>query len=94
MSGCLDRVSCGCDCEFLEPAKEWLRPKRNMFASVIAGTLVKDQGFVFNVLTTINFGMQFSLGWWAVIDASVEYAEPIYVAFHICGIVSTVALLM
>jgi hypothetical protein len=40
MSGCLDRVSCGCDCDCLEPVKEWLRPKRNVFASVIAGTLV------------------------------------------------------
>lgn len=40
MSGCLDRVECGCDCDRLEPVKEWLRPKRNMFASVISGTLV------------------------------------------------------
>jgi len=38
MSGCLDRVDCSCEC--LEPAKEWLKPKRNMIASIISGTLV------------------------------------------------------
>ena len=38
MSGCLDRVECGCD--WLDPAREWLRPKRNMIASIAAGTLV------------------------------------------------------
>lgn len=38
MSGCFDKVRCSCDC--LEPAKEWLQPKRNMFASILAGTLV------------------------------------------------------
>ena len=38
MSGCLDRVRCQCDC--LEPIKEWMQPKRNMFASIAAGTLV------------------------------------------------------
>lgn len=41
MSGCLDSVNCNCDCDSLEPVKEWLKPKRNMFASVIAGTLVR-----------------------------------------------------
>ena len=38
MSGCLDRVSCSCD--WLEPVKEWIQPKRNMFASILSGTLV------------------------------------------------------
>ncbi len=38
MSGCLDRIRCQCDC--LEPIKEWMQPKRNMFASIAAGTLV------------------------------------------------------
>ena len=38
MSGCLDRVRCRCD--WLDPAVEWLKPKRNMFASIISGTLV------------------------------------------------------
>ena len=38
MSGCLDRVQCSC--EWLEPVKEWFRPKRNLLASIVAGTLV------------------------------------------------------
>lgn len=38
MSGCLDRIRCQCDC--FEPVKEWLQPKRNLFASVASGTLV------------------------------------------------------
>ena len=38
MSGCLDRVDCSCEC--VEPAREWLKPKRNMFASIVSGTLV------------------------------------------------------
>lgn len=41
MSGCLDKVDCRCDCDSLERVREWLRPKRNMFASIIAGILVR-----------------------------------------------------
>ena len=37
---------------------------------------------------------QFAVGWWFVIDACAERAEPVYAAFHICGIFSTIALLM
>ena len=46
MSGCLDRISCDCDCDCLETLKEWLTPKRNMIASVIAGTLVSTSVFI------------------------------------------------
>lgn len=42
MSGCLDKISCECDCCDCEPFKEWLRARRNMFASVISGTLVRS----------------------------------------------------
>jgi hypothetical protein len=73
MSGCLDKLSCSCGC--LDPALEWLKPKRNMIASIVAGTL-------------------FAVGWWFAIDACAERAEPVYAAFHICGIFSTIALLM
>ncbi|CAI8053614.1 Transmembrane protein 50B [Geodia barretti] len=73
MSGCLDKLNCRCGC--LDPALEWLKPKRNMIASVVAGTL-------------------FAVGWWFAIDACAERAEPVYAAFHICGIFSTIALLM
>lgn len=38
MSGCLDKLQCSCG--WLDPALEWLRPKRNMIASIVAGTLV------------------------------------------------------
>ena len=95
MSGCLDRVRCRCDC--LEPVKEWIQPKRNMFASIAAGTLVMpssnlvQKGLV-KVLTP-SF-TQFAIGWWVVIDACAEYAEPKTAAYHICGIFSTIALFM
>ncbi|CAI8053610.1 Transmembrane protein 50B [Geodia barretti] len=36
----------------------------------------------------------FAVGWWFAIDACAERAEPVYAAFHICGIFSTIALLM
>ena len=39
MSGCLDKLSCSCGC--LDPALDWLKPKRNMIASIVAGTLVR-----------------------------------------------------
>ena len=38
MSGCLDKISC--ECWDAEEFKEWLNKQRNMFASVISGTLV------------------------------------------------------
>ena len=38
--------------------------------------------------------MQFALGWWAVIDGCAEYSEPKTAAYHICGILSTIALFM
>ena len=41
-----------------------------------------------------TYHFQFAVGWWCVIDACVEMAEPIYAAYHICGIFSTIALLM
>ena len=34
------------------------------------------------------------MGWWFVIDACVQYSEAIYGAYFICGIISTVALIM
>ena len=41
MSGCLDSLSCDCDCEFGEKVKEWCRlGGRNMIASIVAGTFV------------------------------------------------------
>ena len=40
------------------------------------------------------FNFQFAVGWWFAIDACAERAEPVYAAFHICGIFSTIALLM
>ena len=45
-----------------------------------------------NVLTP-SF-TQFAIGWWVVIDACAEYAEPKTAAYHICGIFSTIALFM
>ena len=42
MSGCLDRVDCRCDCDCLDAVKEWLSPKRNMIASIVAGCLVRS----------------------------------------------------
>ena len=48
MSGCLDRVDCSCEC--VEPAREWLKPKRNMFASIVSGTLVSVIEFINEVL--------------------------------------------
>ena len=57
MSGCLDRVRCGCDCDCLEPVKEWLRPKRNMFASVIAGTLVREHSRLTKLVVTPFFSV-------------------------------------
>ena len=41
MSGCLDKISCSCECCECEQVKEWLAPKRNAFASTISGALVK-----------------------------------------------------
>ena len=46
MSGCLDRVDCRCDCDCLDAVKEWLSPKRNMIASIVAGCLVRSLDFV------------------------------------------------
>lgn len=41
MSGCLDKISCDCDCEVKERFLEWWRGGgRNMLASIISGTLV------------------------------------------------------
>ena len=40
------------------------------------------------------YHFQFAIGWWCVIDACAELAEPLYAAYHICGIFSTIALLM
>ena len=94
MSGCLDRLRCDCDCDCLEPVKEWVRPKRNMIASVISGTLVSC-GVMHTLMSIMDiFTWQFSVGWWLVIDACADHATPIYAAFNICGIVSTIALLM
>ena len=58
MSGCLDRVSCDCECS--EPFREWIKKKRNMFASIISGTLVSYHYFTdhFNIFfTTVRIGM-------------------------------------
>ena len=41
-----------------------------------------------------QFFLQFALGWWVVIDACAEYSEPKTAAYHICGIFSTIALVM
>ena len=100
MSGCFDRVRCQCDC--LEPVKEWLQPKRNMFASIVAGTLVSPLQIWSKTLSKSNTFLQiyyvthaqFAVGWWVVIDACAEYAEPKTAAYHICGLVSTIALFM
>ncbi|XP_003388444.1 PREDICTED: transmembrane protein 50B-like [Amphimedon queenslandica] len=75
MSGCIDKISCSCECCDTERLKEWLAPKRNAFASTISGGL-------------------FAIGWWLVIDSSVNHSEPIYAAYFMCGIFSTIALLM
>ena len=40
------------------------------------------------------FVVKFSLGWWIVIDAVVDYAEPLYAAYFVCGLFSTLALFM
>lgn len=93
MSGCLDRVRFQCDC--LEPIKEWMQPKRNMFASIAAGTLVCLLQIWYKSVDESNtFLTQFAIGWWAVIDACAEYSEPRTAAYHICGIFSTIALFM
>ena len=49
--------------------------------------------FLYRVVLHL-FTFQFAVGWWFVIDACAERAEPVYAAFHICGIFSTIALLM
>ena len=36
----------------------------------------------------------FSAGWWVVIDACVLYSEPLFAAYFVCSIVSTIGLLM
>ena len=55
MSGCLDRVSCDCECS--DPFKEWIKSKRNMFASIVSGTLVSFRYF------TNHFTIIFSSQW-------------------------------
>jgi hypothetical protein len=47
-----------------------------------------------NMIASIVAGTFFALGWWIVIDAVVDYAEPLYAAYFICGIFSTLALFM
>ena len=66
-----------------------------MFASIVAGTLVylnkfEEKRWYYQHLLFA----QFALGWWAVIDACAEYSEAKTAAYHICGIFSTIALLM
>lgn len=40
--------------------------------------------------------LQFSAGWWVMIDAAVVYAKPeqLNPAFHTCGVFSTLAFFM
>ena len=68
-----------------------------MFASITSGTLVSEPPSLF-LYTMIEIKpepfLQFALAWWVVIDSNAEYAEPVYAAFYICGILSTIALLM
>jgi hypothetical protein len=47
-----------------------------------------------NMFASIISGILFSMGWWFVIDSTVNYAQPIYSAFFICGIASTIAMVM
>jgi len=62
---------------------EWASPMKHDCMCILLYVYVN----VFSIL-------QFSIGWWFVIDACAERAEPLYAAFHICGIFSTIALLM
>jgi len=49
-----------------------------------------------NLISSIAAGVMFSIGWWIVIDASVQFPsqEEMNHATHVCGVVSTLALFM
>ncbi|ELK38267.1 Transmembrane protein 50B [Myotis davidii] len=48
------------------------------------------------VLPSDGLCLQFSAGWWVMIDAAVVYAKPeqLNPAFHTCGVFSTLAFFM
>ena len=71
MSGCLDKVQCSCD--WFEPVKEWFRPKRNMMASIIAGTLVSDEEVVLLFLSKTSP----LLSWWIFVGLLIRLLKSV-----------------
>lgn len=47
-----------------------------------------------NFIASIIAGTLFGIGWWLIIDFAALYSEPLYAAYFICGVMSTVGLFM